>query len=632
VPSGTARQNILRLHAVRAGCSCGLALCLFLFGSRALQNAVAEGETRTITMHHVHTGEDITITYKHEGRYDEAALDKLNWFLRDWRRGEQIRMDPQLIDLVWEVQRETGSKLPIDVICGYRSPQTNAMLRRRSHGVARFSQHMLGHAMDFNIPGVPLEELRMLGLRLQRGGVGFYPTSGSPFVHMDTGGVRMWPRMSRNELLRVFPDGRTAYIPSDGRPLPGYELALADIKKRGQNVSPVMLADGTASNVNPLAKLFGFVKPEQQQAEPEEDAEIETASISAPADSAVHYTPFSSGPAKTGAPAQKIAAAAPPPPPAAPAPPADAGRPQNPLLAALEREAARKRATIALNAAVPATAASAPAATANNASAQQPATYQLASYEQTPVGAAPQRLAALTPNQVIMARGYWAGLPDGETAAQPAQQQNNPLRAGVPHPARKEVAAPAANAPVAGAARSAAVAESPWAGAHDDRVPPDLALAYAAQPDDDSTGAPYSAVTRAAVISRAAASARQAEHLPVPPPGTTIAVKRTAMQAVSTILAAPPHPAAAEIRGARFDSPWLRAVMLSPSVRRYLITLLLGDPDYRALAALIEKPASSVMMTFAAEPNPGLTADRFSGSAVVFVSTVTYGTHTAALR
>ena len=94
------------------------------------------------------------------------------------------------------------------------------MLRRRSRGVARFSQHMLGHAMDFYIPGVPLEQLREIGLRLQRGGVGFYPTSGSPFVHMDTGGVRMWPRMTRDQLVRVFPDGRTVHIPSDGKPLP----------------------------------------------------------------------------------------------------------------------------------------------------------------------------------------------------------------------------------------------------------------------------------------------------------------------------------------------------------------------------------------------------------------------------
>jgi len=264
VPQGAARPNFLRLHAVRAGYSCGLALCLVLFGSKALQNAVAEGDTRTITMHHVHTGEDITITYKREGRYDDAALDKLNWFLRDWRRAEQTRMDPQLIDLIWEVQREAGSSQPIDVVCGYRSPQTNAMLRRRSRGVARFSQHMLGHAMDFYVPGVPLDHLREIGLRLQRGGVGFYPTSGSPFVHMDTGGVRMWPRMSRNELLRVFPDGRTAYIPNDGRPLPGYELALADIKKRGHGISPVMVASADGGDGNPFGKLLGLLKRGQQ--------------------------------------------------------------------------------------------------------------------------------------------------------------------------------------------------------------------------------------------------------------------------------------------------------------------------------------------------------------------------------
>ncbi len=218
----------------RAGYSCGLALLFFLFGSKALQNAVAEGDTRTISMHHIHTDEDITITYKRDGRYDEAALEKLNWFLRDWRRNEETRMDPHLIDLVWEVQRETGSKQadPGRLRLSFAARPTPCSAAAAT-GVARFSQHMLGHAMDFYIPGVPLEELRVIGLRLQRGGVGFYPTSGSPFVHMDTGGMRMWPRMTRKELVRVFPDGRTVHIPTDGRPLPGYALALADIRKRG---------------------------------------------------------------------------------------------------------------------------------------------------------------------------------------------------------------------------------------------------------------------------------------------------------------------------------------------------------------------------------------------------------------
>ena len=159
-------------------------------------------------------------------------------------------MDPHLIDLVWEVQRETGAKEPIWVVCGYRSPQTNAMLRHRSRGVAEFSQHMLGHAMDFYIPGVPLEQLRVIGLRLQRGGVGFYPTSGSPFVHMDTGNIRHWPRMTREQLVRVFPDGRTVHIPTDGRPLPGYALALADIEKRGATPSEMSIDAARSAGIN----------------------------------------------------------------------------------------------------------------------------------------------------------------------------------------------------------------------------------------------------------------------------------------------------------------------------------------------------------------------------------------------
>jgi hypothetical protein len=107
------------------------------------------------------------------------------------------------------------------------------MLRRRSSGVARHSQHTLGHAMDFYIPEVPLEQIRAAGLRLQRGGVGFYPTSGSPFVHLDTGSVRHWPRMTHDQLARVFPDGRTVHLPANGGPLKGYELARADIERRG---------------------------------------------------------------------------------------------------------------------------------------------------------------------------------------------------------------------------------------------------------------------------------------------------------------------------------------------------------------------------------------------------------------
>jgi uncharacterized protein YcbK (DUF882 family) len=235
----------------RVGSCAGVAALIVLFGSRGLESAEANGDTRTLTLHHLHTDEDITVTYKRDGRYDDEALKKLDHFLRDWRKDESIHMDPRLFDVVWEVSREFGKDKVIEVVCGYRSPSTNAMLRRRSGGVAQFSQHTLGKAMDFYIQGAGLEEIREAGLRLQRGGVGYYPTSGSPFVHLDVGNVRHWPRMTREQLVRVFPNGRTVHIPSDGQPLPGYALALADIQKRGSSApSQMSLAAAQAAGID----------------------------------------------------------------------------------------------------------------------------------------------------------------------------------------------------------------------------------------------------------------------------------------------------------------------------------------------------------------------------------------------
>jgi len=232
VLAGFARQfNPLSLP--RAGYRIGLTSLLLLAGAGSVHDATARNETRALSFHHTHSDEDLTVTFKRDGRYDEEALKQLNHFLRDWRSQEQTTMDRHLFDILWEVYRDVDGKKPIQIISSYRSPATNAMLRRRSSGVARFSQHMLGHAMDFYIPDIPLEQIRAAGLRLQRGGVGFYPTSGSPFVHLDTGSIRHWPRMTHDQLARIFPDGRTVHLPSNGGPLKGYELARADIEKRG---------------------------------------------------------------------------------------------------------------------------------------------------------------------------------------------------------------------------------------------------------------------------------------------------------------------------------------------------------------------------------------------------------------
>jgi len=199
-----------------SGCA-SLAALLILLGSQSLQNATANGDTRSLTLRHTHTNEKLTITFKVNGRYDDEALKKVNHVLRDWREDQAISMDPHLLDLIWDVYREVEATEPIAVVCGYRSPGTNAMLRRRSSGVAQFSQHMLGKAIDFNIDGVAIEDLRVAGLRLQRGGVGFYPSSGSPFVHMDTGGVRHWPRMAPDMLARVLSTSNATRLASAER-------------------------------------------------------------------------------------------------------------------------------------------------------------------------------------------------------------------------------------------------------------------------------------------------------------------------------------------------------------------------------------------------------------------------------
>jgi uncharacterized protein YcbK (DUF882 family) len=243
VPSSLARAGKIAAQCI------GIGAVVLLLGGRTLQSAIANGDTRTLSFHHVHTNETITVTFKRDGRYDADALKKLDWFLRDWRKDQQVDMDPQLFDLLWTVYREVGATQPIEILCGYRSPATNAMLRKTSAGVAEDSLHTHGDAIDFFIPGVPLEKIRNAGLRLQRGGVGFYPTSGSPFIHLDVGSIRHWPGMTHDQLVKVFPNGRTVHVPSDGQPLKGYALALADVERQGHRPSALSLASARKAGV-----------------------------------------------------------------------------------------------------------------------------------------------------------------------------------------------------------------------------------------------------------------------------------------------------------------------------------------------------------------------------------------------
>lgn len=300
-------RKVSFLRSSRLIKAAALAAVATICGTDMLQDAVANGDTRTLTLHHVHSGESGTITFKRNGRYDPAALQQLNVLLQDWRRKEPTKMDPALFDIIWEVYRDVDATQPIQIIGGYRSPATNAMLRARSRGVAKASMHMLGRAMDFYIPGVPLAKIREAGLRLQRGGVGFYPTSGSPFVHLDTGGIRHWPRMTRDQLARVFPDGKTVHVPADGKPMSGYAAALAQVEARGSRPGGAGAAFASAAGSGSKKNIFAALFSKDSGDDDEESGG--TAQAGAQAASADEEAP-ASAPAPT-APAQ-VAAAQPP--------------------------------------------------------------------------------------------------------------------------------------------------------------------------------------------------------------------------------------------------------------------------------------------------------------------------------
>jgi uncharacterized protein YcbK (DUF882 family) len=270
------RLSVLRRLASPAVCIrsalCALAV---IGGTRGTQDAIANGDTRTINILHMHTKEETSVTFKRNGYYDASALAKLNYALRDWRNDDQVKFDPRLFDVAWEVHRSVGSGEPLHVVSAYRSPGTNAMLRRRSRGVAKHSQHMLGKAMDFYLPDVSPARVREIGMRLQRGGVGYYPSAYTPFVHLDVGSVRSWPRMTRDQLARLFPDGRTVHLPADGEPLDGYETAKAEIIARGGSVAGYAAADldegaiiAGGSRSSFWSFLFGGGDEEQQDARP----------------------------------------------------------------------------------------------------------------------------------------------------------------------------------------------------------------------------------------------------------------------------------------------------------------------------------------------------------------------------
>jgi hypothetical protein len=364
---------------------------------------------------------------------------------------------------------------------------------------------MLGKAIDFNIEGVSVEDLRVAGLRLQRGGVGFYPGS---FVHVDVGSVRHWPRMTHDQLARVFPNGRTVHVPSDGQPLSGYALALADIERRGSS-GPSGMSLAAARNAgaigedrvamaarpkkgNILAKLFGFSTDDEE----EEDQAAPPAATTVAART------------RDEAPAARV--------------PVPQARPQTVDVAA---------------------------------NARKPGGFALASASSTPFELS-SRTAPRPPAPIAE--------PAETTASITAWLKDTEARA--------------------------------------DRVPTDLALAYAANAIPDSP--------RPAGLAPAMPAARLA---PAP-------------EATSQIARIPPRA------GQRFNDPWLRGITLATSVHYDMNVSVYGKLDVRQVRMMMIKPVSSLAMGFGGDVYEGMQTLRFAGAAVTFLPTVEFGQRQASLR
>jgi uncharacterized protein YcbK (DUF882 family) len=169
------------------GLSAPLVAALVQLPTRQAEAALRE---RSVYLHHRHTGESLKTVYYADGRYLTEALRSASSHLRDWRDNTQLPVDPKLLDLLWSLRARLGTTAPVQVFCGYRSPETNAMLRRTHHGAARHSLHMRAMAVDLQVEAIPLGRIRRAAVELAAGGVGYYPRSG--FVHVDTGDIRYW--------------------------------------------------------------------------------------------------------------------------------------------------------------------------------------------------------------------------------------------------------------------------------------------------------------------------------------------------------------------------------------------------------------------------------------------------------
>ncbi|MEM8730193.1 MAG: DUF882 domain-containing protein [Pseudomonadota bacterium] len=148
------------------------------------------GDIRRLRMYSGRTGERIDMIYWIEGSYIKDAVKEITHFMRDWRNDKRLTIDSRTIDIMAGAHNLMDVNEPYMLLSGYRSPETNAMLRRRSSGVAKNSLHLKGQAADLSLNSRSVSQMARAAQACRGGGVGRY--SRSDFVHMDCGPVRSW--------------------------------------------------------------------------------------------------------------------------------------------------------------------------------------------------------------------------------------------------------------------------------------------------------------------------------------------------------------------------------------------------------------------------------------------------------
>jgi hypothetical protein len=485
--------------------------------------------------------------------------------------------------------------------------------------VAQFSRHMSGQAIDYFIPGVPIEDVRNAGLRLQRGGVGYYPSSGVALVHMDVGSVRHWPRIPEQQLARVMNSRTTVASAKPAAEQPKRTFSTAFKQPVGEDDEeeqvpvkrtrmPAVAARAASSAPAPA--------PESEKPVPLPPVRPAGKPASVQVASAPHAP---ERPAEATAPAKpsKVFQAA----------AAVATRPDAPIEAPAYRPMTTFQTAAALRAperpaeALPAVkppklfqvAAAVP--TTTEAPIEAPASKPAPTFQGTGAPAEPSA------SDIISTRAIWQGpVPPIPPADIPnVSTADAKGAAGRRHPDAIEQAASGSIAPW----------PMPSQKRESERIPAELALAYAAQVDAKERRTP----ARAAAPMGATAVRAPAPAAPAAPPGSTVAIKQSAGPArvVQPLALSPPAVAPARTVQ-RLDNPWMRAIITTPSAQNFMTTMIIGANDFRSLRPFLQKPQSLVVMTFAEEPTPGLDTERFSGEAIVFVSTVNFSNRTALLQ